>query len=286
MDTAKIVCNLRQMLFYADTVVLFGNSKIPQELQFDDRIICFNNKTNIGISRSINKAALYAKKCNLVYAILFDQDSLLTHDDFQMLFSELRHEEQFHPVICIGPRLRNYNDNSIISCGTKNLIKVSSAKICSVNTIITSGMIVNIDSFLKIGGFPENYPLDFCDFLFCWTAIRSKFIVLQSNDVFMSHTIGERRISLFMQKIHLHPAYRHYFLVRDTLNISIKEKVTPFYTRCRLLFLLPFRMLVYWFVLPGRTLRIKMYVLGFRDFFLGKRGFGSVANLLDAQDSH
>jgi rhamnosyltransferase len=282
-DIEKLKQNIEIMLQYSETVYLLYNSPIISELQFDKRIISIINGKNIGISCAINKGIDTAVKSGFLYALLFDQDSCLTNDNFKKLFSEMRREEESQKVACIGPLLNVRNNIIPIPGWSKNNNKTKLETTVSVNNIITSGMLINISVFLGIGGFNENFPVDFCDFLFCWKAVYNGCVILQSRDVYIIHEIGTNYMKIFGHTIHFHAPYRNYFLVRDTLNICFREKETPLYIRFRYFFFLPFRMLLFLIILDKKWTRLKMYYLGIMDFFTNKRRFGSIATLLNAE---
>jgi rhamnosyltransferase len=195
----------------------------------------------------------------------------------------MRQEESGQKIMCIGPSLHVRDNILPIPNWSKNNRKTKSNAVCSVNNIITSGMIVNIHNFLEIHGFNEKFPVDFCDFFFCWKALYNGYTVLQSMDAYIIHEIGTNYIKLCGHTIHFHAPYRNYFLVRDTLNICLREKETPLLIRFRYLFFLPIRILLFLILLDKKNVRLKMYWYGFKDFFISKHGFGSMSRMLNAE---
>jgi rhamnosyltransferase len=271
------------MLEYSDVIYLLFNSCVIDEFQFDTRIVNIDNKKNIGLSKAINRGIKQAHEAGYQYAILFDQDSYLTNENFTKLLAEMQYEERHQKIMCIGPSLNVRNNIITIPSWSKNSRKAKSNCVCSVNNIITSGMIVNMHNFIQIHGFNENFPVDFCDFLFCWKAIYNGYMVLQSIDVYIIHEIGTNYMKLHEHTIHFHAPYRNYFLVRDTLNVCLREKETPLLIRFRYLFFLPLRMLLFLLFLDKKLLRLKMYWRGLEDFFMTKHGFGSISRMLNAE---
>ena len=283
-DIDKLKQNIEIILQYSETVYLLFNSPVIAEFRQNDRIMIIDNKTNIGLSQAVNMGINHAMNNGYKYALLFDQDSYLIKENFEILFSKMRNEENFQKVACIGPSLNVYNNDIPIPNWSKNKTKIMTDGVCSVNNIITSGMLVNIGNFTDVGEFDAQYPVDFCDFLFCWKCLYKGFVVLQSTSEYIHHEIGTNNLTLFGHTIHFHRPYRNYFLVRDTLNICLKQKETPFYIRVRFLLLLSFRMILFLFILDDKYLRLKMYWLGFKDFLLSRRRFGSIANVLNAKN--
>lgn len=277
----ELKCNIEVILQYASTVYLLFNSPVIDEFQFDKRIISIDNKKNIGISRAINKGIKRAFNDGYQYAVLFDQDSSLTADNFTKMFSELINKTEYQ-VACIGPSLIVYDNIISIPAWVKNKKEIKSPLVYSVNNIITSGMLVNIEIFLLLKGFNENYPVDASDFLFCWKAVKNNYFVLQSKDAYLIHKIGTHNLKIGNYILHFHAPYRNYFFIRDTLNILFREKDAPLIFRIRCLFQLPFRMLLFLLLLDKKLLRLKMYLWGFNDFIKGRRNFGSIAKILGA----
>jgi len=275
--------NIEIMLQYSSSIYLLYNSSIIPELQFDVRIVVIDNKRNIGISRAINKGINLAVKDGYKYAILFDQDSILPKENFERLFSEICYEEKTEKIACIGPSLNVRNNKIPIYNWIRNKKFVQSKEVVSVDNIITSGMLINIQSFLDINGFNENFPVDFCDFIFCWKALYNGYSVLQSRNVYINHEVGNHGMKILGRTIHFHAPYRNYFLVRDTLNICFRVEETPLRIRFHYFFFLPFRMFLFLFLLDNKKLRLRMYWMGFIDFLMSKKHFGSIANILNAE---
>ena len=282
-NVIKLKQNIQIISQYSDCVYLLCNSPEFFEIQFDNKIKIIRNNKNIGISRAINKGIDMALNDGYSYAVLFDQDSILTKENFSKLILEMLNESKISKVACIGPSLNVRNNTIPKYSWIINRKRVHSANIISVNNIITSGMLVNIKQFINIEGFHEDFPVDFCDFIFCWKSIYNGYSVIQSKDVYLNHEIGDGSIKIFNRTIHFHAPYRNYFLVRDTLNICFRIKETPLLIRFRYFFSLPFRMFVFLLLLENKKTRLKMYWWGFKDFFLKKKHFGSIANLLGAE---
>ena len=149
-DIAKLEYNIKIMLEYSDVIYLLFNSYIIDELQFDTRIVSVENMKNVGLSKAINRGIRQAHEAGYQYAILFDQDSYITKENFIKLFTEMQYEERWQRIMCIGPSL-DVRDNIItIPNWSKNKRKTKSNHVCSVNNIITSGMLVNIHNFIQV----------------------------------------------------------------------------------------------------------------------------------------
>ena len=283
----KLRRNLSQISSYCEKIYLLVNEKIATfdnlyNNQINDQIEVVLNQKNIGLSAAFNIALKKALKENFKLAILFDQDSILSVENFKLMQNEFAILRSKYPVVCIGPSLRVYGNNLETPKWILSRKIVNIATVDSVKNIIISGMLLDIEAALSIGGFDTSFPVDFCDFFFCYKALSHGFYVLKSRDAFIQHEIGNSNMKIGKATIHFHAPYRNYFLVRDTLRIVFSCKETPFSVRLRYLFFLPLRMVLFIIMLDKKKERLHMYYLGLKDFFQKKYGFGSVANLLEA----
>jgi len=283
-DIQKLSRNVSEILQYAEKVYLLVNTHESLSLNFEDsRIEKIENGKNIGLSAAFNIGMKKAVQEDFTDAILFDQDSFLEKSAFELLCSEYKTARKKAKVICIGSSLQVYGKTIPTPRWTLNKTDISFEDVDSVKNIITSSMILNIQDAISIGGFEEKFPVDFCDFVFCWKALYNGFFVLKSKNVYLKHEIGNKNISFGKITVHFHAPYRNYFLVRDTLNIVFTQKETPFMIRVRYFFFLLPRMILFLIKCDRKKERMKMYYLGFKDFVLKKHGFGSISKLLQAE---
>jgi rhamnosyltransferase len=278
----KLKKNISEILRYSSKVYLLNNEKEGIHIDFGNKVSIIENHKNIGLSRAINIGVQRAQTEGFDYAILFDQDSILTKEMFDCLELQFMKINKEYSLSCIGPSL-NVRGNLLPIPNWNKRRKIKQYDCYSVYSIITSGMLFNIGIYNSVGGFNEWFPVDFCDFVFCWKCIQKKYNIYQSTTSYILHEIGNGGLKIKKRTIHFHSFYRNYFLVRDTLNICFRRRETPFKIRFRFAFLLPFRMFLIVLLLPNRTLRLKMYLLGFLDFLSNKHGFGSIDSLLEAK---
>jgi len=245
-------------------------------------VTVLNHGCNLGISEAVNGAVAFAREEGYKTAILFDQDSRLEPEMFSVLLRDYLAISAVRQIACIGPTVHVRGHRIQVPRWSRRG-RASIFNCLEVYHVITSGMLVNVAAFGEIGGFDSRFPIDFSDFSFCWRAIDHGFQVFQSREAVMNHEIGNGGFQIGHSTVHLHAYYRHYFMVRDTLNAVLKNRETPFSVRVRFLYQLPIRALLFAMILPDKKRRGEMYWAGLRDFVKGIRGFGSVASLLGAR---
>lgn len=283
-DFSKTIENIREILKYSDRVYLLFNSPVIEDFAFDKRITVINNGGNIGLSKAFNIALRRALDEGYKFSVLFDQDSYLTKDNFSIMYLQLQEISKTYEVMCIGPSLNVYG-KLLPTQKWMYWNKIQTNEdVISVKNIITSGMILNIQNALQIGGFDDSFPVDFCDFYFCYKALYNGFYVLKSNNAQIKHEIGNSNMKIGKTTIHFHAPYRNYFLVRDTLRIVFRCKETPLSIRIRYLFFLPLRMILFIIKLDKKNERLKMYYLGFTDYIKRNYYFGSIGKKLNAHE--
>lgn len=279
-DEKTLKFNISQIKDYVGKIYLLCNSSIDFVLN-DEKISYIHNRKNIGLPAAFNIGIEKAKQEGFEQAILFDQDSVLTKENFNFLYEDFLNENV--SVACIGPSLNVRGNMIAIPRWTMNSHFKVSENVASVKNVITSGMLLKTTVFDDVGGFDERFPVDFCDFTFCWKCICKGYAVLQSKRAFINHEVGNAAMKIGNSTIHFHAPYRNYFLVRDTLNIVFRNKSTPVFVRFRFLLLLPVRMILFLVKCDKKNERLKMYFLGLSDFLHNVHGYGCIAKLLGAE---
>ena len=103
----------------------------------------------------------------------------------------------------------------------------------SVDTVITSGSIVNTSIFTKLGKYNEDLFIDEVDHEYCYRAIVAGYQILQMPNILLNHNLGT---TLFVGnasgkktlKRNVHSGIRLYYMVRNTAFIHKQyKKVFP-----------------------------------------------------------
>jgi len=132
--------------------------------------IYIHNPSNPGLSFVYNQAAEYALNKSYEWLLLLDQDTVLPDcilDFYQSIIKEYPEIMLFAP--CVKIKDTNYYISPgkkilkrAISKGQKMTGKLSSKKYTAIN----SGLLINVNAYLKCGGYNEKVFLDFSDYQF------------------------------------------------------------------------------------------------------------------------
>jgi hypothetical protein len=144
------------------------NEENRQYLKLEDKYT--HNPSNPGLSFAYNQAAQYALNKSYKWLLLLDQDTTLPDgilDTYQKIIIE------YPEVVLFAPCVRIKNTDYFISPGKKNMKRISTNGKKTIGklslkkyTAINSGLLINVNAFIKCGGYNEKVFLDFSDFQF------------------------------------------------------------------------------------------------------------------------
>lgn len=205
--------NILSYAAHVSLLILVDNSEKPdlgfhKKLQEIAHVQIISYHENKGISKALNDAIELAESKGFDWIMTMDQDSSFEQEmieKYLMQFSALPNKEM---IAAVGPvsELKNRPDT-----GEKTI---------RVTSLITSGSLVNIGISKKIGGFNEKLFIDEVDHEFCYRAILQGYSILQFQEIFLQHKLGElTSIPLpFGRKTNprsLHSPLRLYYMVRN-----------------------------------------------------------------------
>ncbi len=138
------------------------------------------NGENLGIAEALNQGVRWAMSSDYPWVILFDQDSRITDGFMECMFAawgvpitRVRayvsiHPKYVHPETGLEHRVERAPDGGpIIS--------------------ITSGALMPIWVFDKIGGFASEYFIDWVDIEYCYRIRAAGFFIADSSDAVLLH---------------------------------------------------------------------------------------------------
>lgn len=168
-------------------IYIYDNSPEAQEIdqELSNRIIYIHNPLNPGLSFAYNKAAEFASNNGFEWVLLLDQDTSFPEN----IFSEYKFEINNNPKIKLFvPKIKVLNEKYISPTQVKNHIgKLSNTAPSGITSLweympINSGMMINVDAFLSVGGYNENVKLDYSDYQFIekFRQQFNSFFILQS----------------------------------------------------------------------------------------------------------
>lgn len=190
-----------------------------------------SNGKNLGIAAALNIGLTKALKDGFDFAMTMDQDSFFSEDNLDKyiklvcLHSEKTEIKSFAPrgkaqkeVIPISKLIRFKILSPIKKIILNRHYKIktfpSLQDIEYPKIVITSGNIINLEIWKRIGRFDNNLFIDEVDHDFCRRLELFNYKIIQFNTVFLDHSLGNPRRTFF-KKITYHNDFRYYYIIRN-----------------------------------------------------------------------
>lgn len=239
------------------------NSLITNELKKNPKIIYVNNNGNLGIAKVLNLAAAKAIELGYDFLLTMDQDSAAPENLVKDLLASLN---KLDCVGLISPLHSNiYNTHE----------KLKNTGISKVDTIMTSGNLLKLEAYKKVGGFNESFFIDYVDIEYCLRLRSNNYNVYRCSNIVLKHNeanIAEKKIFNLKFYPTNNAPFRLYYKTRNLLYLKdiYKNKFSSNLKDEYLCYLKNFiKMLLFE---NNRLLKIRMILLGIIDYFKRKEG--------------
>jgi rhamnosyltransferase len=213
--------NLNSYIKQVDRLYAVDNSDNDNHLLVDkvycpEKIEYIWNKTNIGIAAALNIGVNRAVEEKFDYLLTMDQDS---EASAFMVSNLLECFSNNSKVGVVSPLLqyrigRKKNDKTTKSCE-------------QVLSTWTSGNLVDLKVFQKIGGYKEDFFIDYVDHDFCLRLNKLGFKIYVCNKTILTHSLGKpEEVNLFFRKVYPtnHSPIRIYYRTRNRFYLKKNYK--------------------------------------------------------------
>lgn len=274
----KILLVINSIINQVNSMVIIDNGSKKLSLDILKKIenskikFLYNNK-NMGIAYALNQGVKYAQSKNNYWIITLDQDSIATKNmvsNMLEVYYSLSDIQQIDVVSIVPVNIEQkiYDEKQNI----KNDIKFE-----EVLTEITSGNLIKISIFKKIGYFNEKLFIDCVDHDFCFRINKSGAKIIRIFDSILLHNLGDIKTKkIFSKNVSFsnHSYIRRYYITRNRFYIwglygqsfgewvKQDKKAAIMDLFCIILFE------------KGKLLKIKMIIKGYNDF--KKKCFGEL----------
>jgi rhamnosyltransferase len=170
------------------------------------------NGENLGIAEGLNQGVRWAKSNGYPWVILFDQDSGITDRFIDQMFGALKAHSDWERVASIHPR---YVD-------PKTGVEAYAPRAVDDSPIfpMTSGTLLPIWIFDKVGWFASEYFIDLVDWEYCFRIRASGFVVADASQAKLLHSPGDPTIITILGRAFgysQHNAIRRYYISRNSI---------------------------------------------------------------------
>ena len=221
--TVEMLDNVPLVLNQVNALVVVDNGSTASELapwQVASRLHGFDliqNAENLGIAEALNQGVHWAQRRGFPWVLLFDQDSKITDGYLETMFRSWKAHSDPERVSSIHPR---YRDTTM---GVEGVLR--RAEDGGPIVAMTSGALMPIWIFEKIGYFRADYFVDEVDTEFCFRTRAAGYLLADSPTSVLLHHIGHPRKTSFLglrfTPTH-HSALRRYYMSRNRLVVYKK----------------------------------------------------------------
>ncbi|MDX1798213.1 MAG: glycosyltransferase [Candidatus Lokiarchaeia archaeon] len=261
-----VLGNIESYLHQVDLLFLFDNSEVETQyiIKFakeNKKIEYLFNGKNLGIGEPINKAADLSIENGFKYLLTMDQDS---NAQYNLVREQLRIFDLFQNIAIVSPWIidKNYP------------VKSNAYVPYEVDYCITSGCLLNLKAFQKVGGYNEKLFIDYLDFDLCFRIRESNYKIIKNPQVNIFHSVGQLKnwkIGPFNFFSTNHPPLRLYYRTRNRLYIrKIYRNQKKFFRKDIIKIVKEIVKII--LVEVNKLEKLKMIVLGYRDFRKNKLG--------------
>lgn len=184
--------NLNSMYSAFNGVLLIDNSdnySVSKEVQlrsckYDN--ITYKSLSNNGIGAAQNYAVKFLAENKIYDDILlafFDQDSYIEKSEVLELADHLIQEKE--------------KDENVVMLGAATNSEDGLSGLTATRHIISSGSIITLSDFEKVGFFDEDLFIDFIDFAWCWKAELQGYRIMVDHDVLLHHQTNGKLKKIF-----------------------------------------------------------------------------------------
>ena len=191
------------------------NEDIIEKLKQFKNLIYINNHGNQGIAYALNIGASKAIKDGANWLLTMDQDSRFKDNGLEILIDWILH-----------------NDTSkigIISPCHLTLDKIDTYKkedkVVDRLTVMTSGNLLNLEAYQRVGKFEEKYFIDYVDHEYCLRLQANNYKIKVHKGSLLIHELGNISYKKFLGKritYTNHNYIRRYYITRNRLDVIRK----------------------------------------------------------------
>ncbi len=183
---------------------------------------------NIGLAAALNVGLEHAANLDCKWVVTFDQDSRPEPGMVAAMLTTQRN----HPLAAvIGPQIHEEGSDParyrwVARHGALPFlfrrVPCTGADLPAVTMMVTSGSMVEVATWRRLGGFDAALFIDYIDTDFCLRAIRAGRSVAVAGQAVLRHRLGARQTRKVLGRdfrpTH-HAAFRHYYMARNRVRM-------------------------------------------------------------------
>jgi len=208
----QFMANINNYIDSLDKLYIVDNSEDKKNrIVSNKKIEYVKIGENKGVAYALNEGAKKAIKDGYKYLLTLDQDSKITNVIIGKMEDFLINNKDKN-IGLISPYQDIGNKEKIIDSDTEDVVEV-----------MTSGNIINLDAYQKIGGFKDWLFIDCVDTDYCMNLHKHGYKVLRFNKIKLKHELGNKSVHKLFGKEYIcynHNPIRRYYIMRNNYYIN------------------------------------------------------------------
>lgn len=291
-DPLRLARQIIALRTQVDKIFLVDNASIPSVqnilrqpdisalLDETRNVVVITIHENVGVATAFNVGIANAQKLGAEFVLLLDHDSVPAADMVSNLVYGLEHADiNDEPIAIVGPRIidsRDAREYPFIRFGwlrNQHLRGIpGQTPPIACDFLISSGSLVSIDAFNKIGKFDDQLFIDNVDVEWCCRAGAQGFLLYGICAATLDHQLGDHRRMIWNRTyLIVHSPLRMYYQTRNRIMLYRRSYIPLKWSLKDLLRMVARFVATIVFVAPrGQYLRMTM--LAIRDGFANRGG--------------
>lgn len=213
-ELPRLLLSLDSISIQVDRVILVDNGssnieEICNAVTSFDNVLVVRNHENLGIATALNQICSIAYRDNAEWVLTLDQDTVCPNDIIEQLHRFGNIEEI--GIVCPSVDYEGLNIH----------MRPSDGPVTCVYACMTSGSLTNVAAWKKVGGFRDDFFIDFVDNEFCMKLGLAGYKIVRNNNCIMHHQLGnvckKRLFGVLKKKVSIHSPWRLYYMTRNNL---------------------------------------------------------------------
>jgi len=238
---------------------------------------------NLGVGAAQNRGIVWAKTKGFSHILFLDQDSIPQAEMVRNLIEASIYLDKYNgQIAAVGPRIvdaRSGKDFPFINFGSLSVKRricqqpLSGRYILS-DFLISSGMLVSLSVFERVGMMEEGFFIDNVDLEWCFRARSQGFSLYGVCNAKLQHSLGDQVIHFWLGRlvnIYRHSPLRQYYMMRNRILLH-RKSYSPLGWAIQDFFRLLLKFVFIVLFLPQRLENIRMILKGIRDGLQGRMG--------------
>lgn len=228
------------------------------------RILFLDHNIGIGAAQNAGSQICLEEGCD--YIVELDQDSRLESDYVEGLRSGFYEAMSSNRLAALGPVALDRDT------GEPYESTVSATRPFTVNTTLSSGLMVSSEALQLIGAKDESLFIDLVDWEWMFRARNKGFKIMIDPRVKLTHKLGENHTHVAgLARVGTPQPFRHYYAFRNYLLLCHRGYV-PLGWKLKYLIINLLKLICYPLVMGEGKTRLRYMLRGIRDGLAGKSG--------------